>query len=78
MSKISGRTAIKTEMGRRLDREIARLDMTVIDAANQIGCSRRTLYHYIQGDTSPDGVMLRTLDAQGFDVLYIVTGRRNR
>lgn len=66
----------KKAIGRRLSREAARLELSGTAAAAQAGCCRRTWVHYESGATTPDAAMLRRLDALGFDVLYLVTGRR--
>jgi transcriptional regulator with XRE-family HTH domain len=65
----------KRAIGRRLSSEAARLDLSGTAAAARAGCSRRTWLHYESGATTPDAAMLRRLDALGFDVLYLVTGR---
>ncbi|NCT81339.1 helix-turn-helix transcriptional regulator [Pseudomonas stutzeri] len=66
----------KKAIGRRISSEAARLDLSGTAAAVRAGCSRRTWLHYESGATTPDAAMLRRLDALGFDVLYLVTGRR--
>ena len=68
----------KKEIGRRLVAEAGALDLTATAAADMAGCSRRTWFSYESGDTTPDAVMLRRLDELGFDVQFLVTGRRSR
>jgi transcriptional regulator with XRE-family HTH domain len=69
---------MKDVIGRRLAIECSRLGFTGAKAAEVAGCSRRTWVNYESGDTTPDAVMLNRLDKLGFDVLFIVTGRRIR
>nr|WP_031943399.1 helix-turn-helix transcriptional regulator [Pseudomonas sp. NFPP33]AGH89265.1 putative transcriptional regulator [uncultured bacterium] len=69
---------MKDVIGRRLAIECSRLGFTGAKAAEAAGCSRRTWVNYESGDTTPDAVMLNRLDKLGFDVLFIVTGRRIR
>jgi transcriptional regulator with XRE-family HTH domain len=69
---------MKDVIGRRLAIECSRLGLTDGKAAEAAGCSRRTWVNYESGNTTPDAVMLNRLDKLGFDVLFIVTGRRIR
>lgn len=69
---------MKGVIGRRLAIECSSLGFTGAKAAEAAGCSRRTWVNYESGDTTPDAVMLNRLDKLGFDVLFIVTGRRIR
>ena len=66
----------KRNIGRRLTRETVRLELSGATAAARAGCSRRTWLHYESGATTPNAAMLLRLDAIGFDVLHVVTGRR--
>lgn len=68
----------RKEMGRRLALECNRCDYTGSEIARLSGCSRRTWINYEQGATKIDAIMLSKLDQLGFDVLYIVTGRRSK
>lgn len=67
---------MKDAIGRRLALECSRLELTGGEAATIAGCSRRTWCYYESGQSSPDAAALARLDKQGFDVLYIITGRR--
>ncbi len=69
---------MKQVIGRRLAMECSRLGLTGTKAAADAGCSRRTWCHYESGTTTPDAVLLNRLDKLGFDVLFIITGRRIR
>lgn len=69
---------MKEVIGRRLSIECNRLGLTVTKAAADAGCSRRTWCYYESGSTMPDAVILNRLDAMGFDVMFIITGRRTR
>lgn len=69
---------MKEVIGRRLSVECERLGLSVTQAAADAGCSRRTWCYYESGSTTPDAVFLNRLDAMGFDVLFIITGRRVR
>jgi|LSQX01.3.fsa_nt_gb transcriptional regulator with XRE-family HTH domain len=66
----------KIAIGRRLAEETSRLDLTSTRAAQHAACSRRTWRYYESGETTPDAAMLLRLDALGFDILYVVTGRK--
>lgn len=67
---------MKEAIGRRLTLESSRLGLTGAEAAAGAGCSRRTWCYYESGKSCPDAVALARLDKVGFDVLYIITGRR--
>ncbi|UTH38939.1 helix-turn-helix domain-containing protein (plasmid) [Pseudomonas sp. KHPS1] len=69
---------MKEAIGRRLALESSRLGLTGGEAAAGACCSRRTWCYYESGRSSPDAVALARLDKLGFDVLYIITGRRDR
>lgn len=70
-------TQVKKDIGRRLVEQAGRMDLTGTVAAEMAGCSRRTGIYYESGATTPDAAMLYRLYALGFDVLYLVTGRRS-
>lgn len=65
-------------IGQRLAIEAARLRLNDSKAAKHAACSTRTWAHYTAGITTPDAPTLLRLDAVGFDVLYVVTGRVGR
>ncbi|HGA2320928.1 TPA: helix-turn-helix domain-containing protein [Pseudomonas putida] len=67
---------VRQVIGCRLVQECERLGITNTRAAEISGCSRRTWSYYLRGTHIPDAEVLSTLDGRGFDVLYIVTGRR--
>lgn len=69
---------MKDVIGRRLAMECSRLGLSSKKAAADAGCSRRTWCYYESGATTPDAVLLNRLDKLGFDVLFIITGRRIR
>lgn len=69
---------VKAAVGRRLARESFRLGLTGTEVAVWIGCSRRTWCYYEAGKSCPDAVALGSLDKLGFDVLYVITGRRSK
>ncbi|EPL60407.1 TraP putative transcriptional regulator [Stutzerimonas stutzeri B1SMN1] len=68
---------MKEAVGRRLTLEASRLGLTGTETAAGIGCSRRTWCYYEAGKSCPDAVALARLDKLGFDVLYVITGRRS-
>lgn len=70
------KTEAKEAIGRRLALECSRLELTQAAAAAIVGCSRRSWIYYEAGSSSLDSLQLSLLDPAGFDVLYIVTGRR--
>ena len=69
---------MKEAVGRRLAMEASRLNLTGTETAAMIGCSRRTWCYYEAGKSCPDAVALASLDQLGFDVLYVITGRRGK
>ena len=69
---------INLAIGRRLSRESARLNLTGTETARIMERSRRTVCYYEQGTGCPDAQALGLLDQAGFDVLFIVTGRRSK
>lgn len=72
------KSEVKKVIGRRLALECSRLELSQIAAAEVAGCSRRSWGYYESGSSTLDSVQLSALDRAGFDVLYIVTGRRSR
>jgi transcriptional regulator with XRE-family HTH domain len=72
------KTEAKEAIGRRLAQECSRLKLSQSAAAAIVGCSRRSWGYYESGSSSLDSLQLALLDPAGFDVLYIVTGRRSR
>ncbi len=69
---------MKEAVGRRLTLEASRLGLTGTETAARIGCARRTWCYYEAGKSCPDAVALARLDKLGFDVLYVITGRRSK
>ena len=69
---------MKEAVGRRLTLEASRLGLTGTETAARIGCARRTWCYYEAGESCPDAIALARLDKLGFDVLYVITGRRSK
>lgn len=65
------------DIGRRLVEERKLHKLTQTDLRVQFGIGKSTQLNYENGKTCPDVQYLKQLDSMGFDVLYIVTGRRN-
>lgn len=63
-------------IGRRLKEERESLALSQSEFAELVGASRRTAIAWEKGDSSPTGVQLSVLADHGFDVLYILTGKR--
>jgi transcriptional regulator with XRE-family HTH domain len=60
----------------RLREERARLGLHQKDVASLVGMTPRAQLMYEAGDRHPDSKYLAALAANGFDVLYILTGQR--
>lgn len=65
------------EIGKRLVEERKLHKLTQTDLRVRFGIGKSTQLNYENGKTCPDVQYLEKLDSMGFDVLYIVTGRRN-
>ncbi len=61
--------------GDRLREERNRLDLQQLDLANACAVSRRTLSSWENGEATPNTPALAVMASQGFDVLYVVTGK---
>ena len=72
------KTEAKELIGRRLGIECSRLALSQKTAAAIAGCSRRSWNYYEAGCNTPDSVQLAAMDQAGFDILFIITGRRSR
>lgn len=71
-------SATAARIGYRLRSESIRLGLSHTEAGKVAGCSRRTWQYFESGESLPDAEQLCQLGAAGFDVLFIVTGRRVR
>ncbi|WP_434077481.1 helix-turn-helix domain-containing protein [Pseudomonas aeruginosa] len=67
---------VATRIGQRLRAECVRLRLSTDDASAAAGCSRRTWQYFESGQSLPDAEQLYQLALVGFDVLFVVTGRR--
>ena len=63
--------------GKRIREERERLGYTQLDVANVFGITDKTHSRYELDKTSPDAEYLSVLATMGFDVNYIITGRRS-
>ncbi|WP_019102733.1 helix-turn-helix domain-containing protein [Chromobacterium haemolyticum] len=61
----------------RLKQERCRLEMIQIDAAKAAGVSYGSYFSYEKGTCFPNAEVLSNLYAAGFDVTYIITGKRD-
>lgn len=62
----------------RLREERERLGLTQKDVAAHVAMTSRAQVMYESGERSPDTKYLAALDQIGFDVLYILTGKRSQ
>jgi len=67
----------KLSIGVRLREERTRIGLVQADAAKAAGVGFSTYQGYERGERFPDAETLQRLSMQGFDVLYIVTGKRD-
>lgn len=63
-------------IGERLREERERLQLSVADVAKFGGMPSRTIYGWENGVTSPKAEFFSATEELGFDVPYIITGRR--
>ncbi|WON83263.1 MULTISPECIES: helix-turn-helix domain-containing protein [Chromobacterium] len=61
----------------RLKQERSRLDMIQMDAAKAAGISYGSYFSYEKGTCTPNAEVLSKLYSAGFDVAYIITGKRD-
>lgn len=64
-------------IGGRLREERNRLNLSQIDTARMGGVAKNAQINYEAGSRQPDVGYLAGLDSAGFDVLYVITGRRD-
>lgn len=64
-------------IGGRLREERNRLNLSQIDTARMGGVAKNAQINYEAGARQPDVGYLAGLDSAGFDVLYVITGRRD-
>lgn len=62
----------------RLREERERLGLSQVEVGSFAGIDRKTQGNYESGKRSPDATYLGALAAQGVDVLYVITGRREK
>lgn len=61
----------------RLVEQREQLKLSQTDVHVRLGVSKRTQFQYEKGNTYPDAAYLHGLSALGFDVMYLLTGRRD-
>ncbi|RKJ83801.1 helix-turn-helix domain-containing protein [Aeromonas veronii] len=69
-------TELRILISVRLKNERLRLGLTQELLAEASGIKRRTLQDWERGLSTPPALQLSALDSVGFDVQYIITGRR--
>ncbi|QNM96409.1 helix-turn-helix domain-containing protein [Chitinimonas koreensis] len=69
---------ISSAIGQRLQTERLRMNMTQRQTAEVIGRSLLTYGKYELGETSPNADALHILHTKGFDVFFIVTGKKSK
>lgn len=65
------------EIGNRLREERERLGLNQALFAGKVGVSRMSQVNYESGKRSPDTQYLRAAAEAGFDVAYVITGKRS-
>jgi transcriptional regulator with XRE-family HTH domain len=63
-------------VGKRLREERERLEIKQFSLAEKIGVSRVSQSNYERGESDPKTEYWQKLDAMGFDIYYILTGKR--
>lgn len=66
----------KSEIGQRLREERERVGLKQEELAERVGKSRNTISAWERGEQFPSGEFLMSAPGMGFDVLYLLTGRR--
>lgn len=67
---------VRAEIGERLREERKRLKLTVEAAVRDLDVGRTAYFSYEGGSAVPGADVLNRMDRCGFDVSYVVTGRR--
>jgi transcriptional regulator with XRE-family HTH domain len=65
-------------IGERLREERERLGLTQPNFASIASTTKQTLFSWESGKTAPDGFQMARLSEAGVDVLYVLTGQRDR
>lgn len=66
------------EVARRLREERKRLGLSQEELAERLRCSKTTQSNYERAERSPDAAYLGRAGEIGVDVLYVLTGNRQR
>lgn len=67
----------RAEIGERLRLERKRMGLTQADLTDKIDAGRLSMIAFEVGRSTLRADQLAVLDRMGFDVLYIITGRRS-
>jgi transcriptional regulator with XRE-family HTH domain len=67
---------LRAEIGSRLREEAGRKKLHAAALGAVMGCSRRAVVYYFNGRYTLDAVQLFRLFEAGFDIFYIVLGKR--
>lgn len=66
------------EIGKRAAEEILRKGCSISSEFRRLGLSLKSFYVWNNGTCCPDSTALQALARGGYDVVYILTGERNR
>lgn len=75
---MSENVPIRAEVGARIRSERQRLGLNQAEFGRVAAVSRRTQAGYEAGEGAPGADYLAAMAARGVDILYVVTGRRDR
>jgi transcriptional regulator with XRE-family HTH domain len=70
--------AVAETIGQRLKKERRGLALTQAEFGALCGVAKTAQYTYESGTRHPDAAYLQCADALGADVLYVITGRREK
>lgn len=65
-------------IGQRLREERERLSLSQTDFGAAVGVTRKSQFNYESGSRSPDAKYLACIYQLGVDVLYVITGHREK
>lgn len=66
------------EIGKRAAEEILKRGGSVLDEMRELGLGRKSFYAWSSGECCPDARALQAMAQGGYDVVYILTGRKTK
>ena len=69
---------VDSKMPKRIADEIYRVDRSVPAAARRLACRSDILWDWVRGEKHPSAAYLKRLYENGYDIIFILTGRRSQ